>query len=397
MKSLLKNLYLFAAFRTFLYRFGPAVWRLPSSLRWRLCSEQAMLRLPHAKRWRYGHSEHISPPALKNPSTFGHSLASRPYRLFQPFVAELEEVWLVGEHATPVTRKGRILLTAFRDQPGMLGCEPNEDLQRWVSAERWRTPRQDADFYHVCSFVNRLDPNYFHWTVEWCGQIRGLLHYQELAGLRPKILIRAGGSPFIRQSLELLGYGHDDLLEWGRDNEPKLVKGFIAASLPGNRVACSPQSLVWLRETFLQAVGIIPDEIKPHRKIYIARKKGGWRSVLNESDLLPHLLEEGFEVLNAEQLTFREQIHLFTEATLIVGLHGAGLTNILYAPYASMLELIGSYGDGTWYSMTTCLKQTYDSLLCQSVGDDVIVDIPELMQRLKSHAQQKSGAALQTS
>ena len=380
----LAELYKFPIVRDAMSAFGPAVWRLPADVRRRLCPEHKIPGLSHSRRWSFGRAERVKPPLpyFGGLPTLGHRIAARPYSLPQPFVSEIRRAWLVGQYATPVTTDGRVLMTAFRDQPKMMTLERQDDLHQWVSSQGWRTPRVQPDYQSVCSFINRLDPNYFHWLVEWCGQVEGLRHYQEVTGVLPKILIRAGGPAYLRESLELLGIPSAFILERDPHQEPMLVENLIVPSLPGIRVACSPHSLAWLRRQFLQAAGV-DEKIQADRKIYISRKKGGWRSVVNEDEVTAKLEQEGFTILRAENLSLVEQIRLFSQARLIVGLHGAGLTNILFAPQAAMLELFGSYGDGTWYSMAVNLGQQYASIYMQIQNDDVLIDIPSLLVRIK--------------
>ena len=108
------------------------------------------------------------------------------------------------------------------------------------------------------------------------------------------------------------------------------MENLIVPSIPGIRVACSPHSLRWLREHFLEAVGVDSKKVKAKRRIYIARKQGGWRSVLNDGEVSAQLEKEGFECLAAEKLSLAEQIQIFSEAEIICGLHGSGLTNMLF-------------------------------------------------------------------
>lgn len=269
-------------------------------------------------------------------------------------------------------------MTSFRDQPKMMALEPQNDLVEWVTSKSWRQQRT-PDMAHICSFVNRLDPNYFHWIVEWCGQVEGLHHYREQTGISPKILIRADGPPYIRASLGLLGFSADNVLEWASGQDAQLVDKLVVPSLPGIRVACSPRNMAWLRARFLGAANIDIDCVRAERKIYIPRKPGGWRSVLNEEEVIDALAKEGFEVLRPEELSLVEQIRLFASASMIVGLHGSGLTNVLFAPYASVLEMVGSYGDGVFYSMTASFGQPYTLLNCQAVNEDVVVNIAKLL------------------
>jgi capsular polysaccharide biosynthesis protein len=49
--------------------------------------------------------------------------------------------------------------------------------------------------------------------------------------------------------------------------------------------------------------------------------------------------EQGGEIIRAESHTFDEQIRLFEKADLIVGPHGAGLSNMIWSQDAELLEI----------------------------------------------------------
>jgi capsular polysaccharide biosynthesis protein len=297
-------------------------------------------------------------------------------------MVRVPQVWLVGKHAAPVTPEGRLFLSPFRDAPRILGLEPHDDILTFLRAGKYRDRSSEMHWCNVFPLVSRLDPNYYHWMVESCGQLRYLSAYSAATGIKPKILIRAVGNSYIRQSLELLGYG-PHIIEWAEDHPPVFVEGLVLASLPGNRVACSPESLQWLRQKFLVAAGVDPKNINGTRKIYIRRKPGGWRSVANDDEVAAKLETEGFETARPEGLTLAEQIHLFAQAKIIVGMHGAGLTNVLYAPDASILELTGDYGGGEYMSMASGLGNHYASMRCNTHGDDIVVDCDKLLRAIK--------------
>lgn len=76
-------------------------------------------------------------------------------------------------------------------------------------------------------------------------------------------------------------------------------------------------------------------------KIYISRI-GTRRSISGEELIVEHLANLGFKILTAENLTFHEQIELFSNAETIIGVHGAGLTNGIWTPRAKLIELMPS-------------------------------------------------------
>lgn len=75
------------------------------------------------------------------------------------------------------------------------------------------------------------------------------------------------------------------------------------------------------------------------RKLYLRRHAGLARAVLNEAELLAVLHRYGFEVVDCEKLSLKQQAELFSGARAVVAPHGAALTNIIFMPPGgSMLE-----------------------------------------------------------
>jgi capsular polysaccharide biosynthesis protein len=61
---------------------------------------------------------------------------------------------------------------------------------------------------------------------------------------------------------------------------------------------------------------------------------------VNEAEVLELLTERGFTVVDPGALSVAEQIRACAGASIIVGAHGAGLTNLMFAaPGAAVVEL----------------------------------------------------------
>lgn len=69
---------------------------------------------------------------------------------------------------------------------------------------------------------------------------------------------------------------------------------------------------------------------KTKKNVYITRRKANKRKVENEVELIDLLKTKNFLIIEAENLTFREQIELFSSCKILIGIHGAGLTNCLF-------------------------------------------------------------------
>jgi len=82
---------------------------------------------------------------------------------------------------------------------------------------------------------------------------------------------------------------------------------------------------------------------KKIKKLYISRHKAKCRHILNEHLLKPLLHDYGFETLTCEDIPLSEQIHLFSNAKAIIAPHGAGLTNMIYAPSETFVGEISTH------------------------------------------------------
>ncbi len=76
---------------------------------------------------------------------------------------------------------------------------------------------------------------------------------------------------------------------------------------------------------------------KPINRIYVSRKLVGKRHLSNEDEFLPLLKKYKFRKVYLEQMSIIEQVELFRTASHIIAAHGAGLTNVLFAPANSRI------------------------------------------------------------
>lgn len=129
----------------------------------------------------------------------------------------------------------------------------------------------------------------------------------------------------------------------------------------------SPWALNYLR----QALRIQDRPAMPGRKILISRGDVGSRRILNWSEVQPIFERHGFEITQLAGLPTDAQISLFQDAAQVVGVHGAGLTNILFAPRdCSVLEILPPYvATRAYWLLASGLGQRYTTM---------IADDPEL-------------------
>lgn len=84
----------------------------------------------------------------------------------------------------------------------------------------------------------------------------------------------------------------------------------------------------------------LPVEDQPKR-LYITRQDAAFRRLLNEDAVLALLQRYGFVPVELGKLKFQQQLALFRNAELVVGVHGAGLSHIVSMPTAKgLLEIL---------------------------------------------------------
>ncbi len=105
------------------------------------------------------------------------------------------------------------------------------------------------------------------------------------------------------------------------------------------------------------------------------------------------LRERGFLIVENEGLTFADQVRLFSGANLIVGAHGAGNYNLLFAnPGTQLLEIYNPlYWDGAAARISSLLGIEHWHVYGENLCDDyrTSVDINRLADTLDAMASVK--------
>lgn len=126
---------------------------------------------------------------------------------------------------------------------------------------------------------------------------------------------------------------------------------------------CSEWAIGYLRQIF----DVEDHSAHPAHKLFISRADATGRQILNWEEVLPVLHRHGFQVVELTRLSLGAQISLFQHASHVVGVHGAGLTNILFAPRnCAVLEILPPLvaTRAYWY-LASRLGQRYSALIAE--------------------------------
>lgn len=197
----------------------------------------------------------------------------------------------------------------------------------WLETDRamtaLRLPKPEKLSGHYFFLGGDLIRGYAHWIFD---ALPRLMMLERLKSDDLKLIVFGDLNRWQQDSLEIMGFDHYQREALGnRYIECEFLHFPSAVGKPGNT---SPLALSFLREKLMRkdTVGVAD------KRLYVTRRKAGRRHVVNEEELTPILEAHGFEIVETEHLSFRQQIDLFARAEMVIGPHGAGLSNLAFAP-----------------------------------------------------------------
>lgn len=208
----------------------------------------------------------------------------------------------------------------------------------------------------VLVLATRGSANYYHFLTDVLPRIGDYL--ERVPGADPEVtLLVPQERAWQRTLLEIAGYGH---LPTVPDDPAVSVRAerVFAPSVP-NVLEVAPEPVVsWVREHLRPSVDADPTP----RRLYVTRGAvPNTRRVVREDELREGLLARGFEVVEPGSLSPQEQIDTFSAAEMVVGPHGAALTNLLFAPAGvTVLELFtASYVNQCYWSISCGIPEAH--------------------------------------
>jgi len=214
--------------------------------------------------------------------------------------------------------------------------------------------------------------NYFHWVTD---ALPRLLIARESGDESPVVVPgRYQSAPHISSILGLLGEEFCYLSSKSRHvfSELTLVSPVAPTGSPDPKIMKRVAN--WLKEVLLEGQAGLTDASVNRAtslRLWVSRRFARRRWLSNEDDVVALLESYGFRVLHPELLSVPEQLTLFSRASLVAGMHGAGLANIaMMAPGAAVLEvrLQGDSHNNSYFSLSAACDLPYSYVLASRVA-----------------------------
>jgi len=213
--------------------------------------------------------------------------------------------------------------------------------------DKWQDKKYNNRIYQTKNFVkNSLRKRRRLKEVLWCfDQFSTGGFYHWITEICPRLWI---ANEHVESSIPLLvpqyfidrwSFAHSFLKPFKREiitfkeSEVLYVDSLTFIGQTGGFLNFQPLSIrssTQCLKDFYSKTNTIHDE--NNLKIYISRNKSGRRTIINENEILPLLDQHGFKMVYTEDLSLEEQIQMFSRATHLLSIHGAGLSNLVFMP-----------------------------------------------------------------
>jgi capsular polysaccharide biosynthesis protein len=226
--------------------------------------------------------------------------------------------------------------------------------------------RNGNTIYEGIWITDNWSGGYFHWLTDALPRLIACNdHIENHIILIP---IQLGKIRFITDSLNLLGLNYEIV------QNKVYIKKLLLPSHTAQSGNYNQFLLTQLRERFG-----IKNGVTVFRNIYISRKKSEKRMVSNEEELLVLLKRYHFEIHYFEEYSLIKQIEIMQQTKTLIGLHGSGLTNMLFMPHNGNVIELRNYGDAhnnCYFSLASDLNMNYYYQQCKgSTNDTHISDV----------------------
>jgi hypothetical protein len=182
--------------------------------------------------------------------------------------------------------------------------------------------------------------NYGHWLTDDLPRLAAIERYLEInPGSAVRILITESRIPRVDEARRDTLARHPKLSGVAVEFiDPGVVyhidRILYATPVSYHPIAKLRAGIRYVRNTYGRSEG------RGARRIYMTRPPSSARRVSNGEEIEAYLRERGFETFDAGSMNFEEQVAVFSNAAVVVGVMGAAMTNCIFsAPATSVVHL----------------------------------------------------------
>ena len=326
----------------------------------------------------------LQAPHFLNRSNFASVFPEGPAQRAEPMLCVAADCFLMGPFGSVVLPSGQLLRQSLLNLDGGSIQYTLEQFKAqfpgtWIP---WSsTPNT------VFSANGYSTNNYFHFMIDSLAQLHWRDHVPALESAKT---ILTGFPPEAEATLPFMAGAMTAANIDARTLQPYDGTLMFCRKIifPRRTTGATPAKAAWLRACFG-----VTGRARGKERLYIARGHVPRRRIVNEPAVIKLLEANGFRSVDPGARSVAEQVKLFADAGVVVGAHGAALTNAIFmGEGAGIIEL--THTDrvvNTYHEVAGAAKLNYACVIGDVAGDcsqpvfsDFAVDVDALEAALKS-------------
>lgn len=261
------------------------------------------------------------------------------------YVAEIEKVSVIGENSVIISDNFCLYDIAKRNSEKRynlrFGSVRNID-ENYAIVE---SINNNEKISQAISLIGFASFNYYHFTIELLSRIQYIDKFKDYISIPILVDEKALSIPQFREILNIINWHNHPIIPIKKNyiyEVEKLIYPSYNTWLPINLekgmktraedFLIAKSAIKYIRNNVLKSNKINADTLSGYRKIFISRKNAKNKRLINEEKVIEITKKYNFEIAYPEELTFLQQVKLFSESEYIVGSTGAAFTNILFCP-----------------------------------------------------------------
>ena len=218
-------------------------------------------------------------------------------------------------------------------------------------------------------FTDEKSHMYFHWMFDAMSRLQLLDEKNYLENYELVINENIYKKNFVGSTLKFFNPDIKVL----KMNQLYKIKNLTIPFHLANSGNYNPEIIKNLRNTYLSD---LPNKkkLEGSKRIWISRQDARLRKIINFHEIETILNNGGFQVVTFENIeNFSKHINLINNAEILGGLHGAGLSNMIFLrPGSKVIEVRGENDNrnNAYFSLTSALGLDYYYLLAKTKNND---------------------------
>jgi hypothetical protein len=273
-------------------------------------------------------------------------------------LVRLENATVLGSTGAVVNEKRGVL---FQSRYTADRYGPRATYHDFIDIPSTRVDKPPANYFSMVGEY-RGHQHFFHFLFDRLPRLHYLLSRFDMADQPLVVLTNERLPGFQRDLYRFLSARHPNLkfTTVPEDERWRLPTLYLIDDMqPVRRTFMPPDVAAFIRDLAIEGYGLSP--APPHRRIYINRNDARKRRIVNEAEIWRSFAARGFKSVAAAKLSFRDQVALFAEAETVAGPHGAGFSNLIFAPPGTKVLEISNLErvKSVYFLLTMALDQHY--------------------------------------